>query len=302
MLPNVLSVDVEEYFHVEALSGLVARKDWSSLPSRVEQSTQRVLDLFAARGAKATFFTLGWVARRHPKLIRRIVSEGHELASHGENHRMITAMTTREFRQDIRDAKAILEDVSGAEVIGYRAPTFSVVRETLWALDELREAGYRYDSSIYPIVHDRYGIADAPRRPHRIEQGPGKAMIELPMTTARILGRNVPAGGGGYLRLLPMAYNQWVLEKAETEGPFVVYFHPWEIDPEQPRFELHGIARARAYAGLGGMEQRLRALLDRYPFGPARKVLEVLGLLAPSRISQIPSRDSRERITLDSLV
>jgi polysaccharide deacetylase family protein (PEP-CTERM system associated) len=279
MVPNALTVDVEEYFHVEALAGVIEQEEWPLLESRVVFQTERVLALFARHGVRATFFTLGWIARRHPSLVRRIVAAGHELASHGDSHRMITGMSRRQFREDVRAAKAALEDAAGVAVTGYRAPTFSIVERTRWALEELREAGYRYDSSIYPIVHDRYGIPEAPRRPHRIAYGSGEGLVELPLTTVRLGGRNLPVGGGGYLRLLPLAYNLWGLRRAAREGPFVVYLHPWELDAQQPRFALPRLAALRAYAGLASMEQRLEQLLTAFAFAPAREVLEQLGLL-----------------------
>lgn len=279
MTPNALTVDVEEYFHVEALARVVARTEWPYLESRVVASTLRTLDLFARRGVRATFFILGCVARRHPVLLRRIVSHGHELGSHGDAHRMITQMTRREFREDVRASKAAIEDAAGVEVLGYRAPTFSIVEATRWALEELLEAGYRYDSSIFPIRHDRYGIPDAPRRPHRIVQGPGAGMVEFPPATVRVAGFTLPAGGGGYLRLLPLRYNLWALRRAKAEGPFAVYLHPWELDPNQPRFALGRFAAFRAYAGLSAMEERVDALLRAFRFDTMRAVLERLGLI-----------------------
>jgi polysaccharide deacetylase family protein (PEP-CTERM system associated) len=287
---HALTVDVEEYFQVEALAGVVDRGDWPRLQSRVVRSTERVLELFARVGVRGTFFTLGWVARRQPALVRRIVAAGHELGCHGDEHRMITEQSRRAFRRDIAAAKATLEDAGGVCVVGYRAPTFSVVSRTRWALDELREAGFLYDSSIYPIRHDRYGIPDAPRGAHAIEQGSGAGLVELPLTTTSVLGWNLPAGGGGYLRLLPLGYNLWALRRAARERPVVVYFHPWELDPGQPRFALPWHRALRAYAGLGRMEKRVEALLRAFSFAPARSALEALGLLGPgpSAMAQAP--------------
>jgi polysaccharide deacetylase family protein (PEP-CTERM system associated) len=282
-----LTVDVEEYFQVEALAHVVDRSEWPYLESRVVDNTLRVLDLFARVGVRATFFTLGWVARREPSLVRRIVSAGHELASHGDVHRMITQMSPDEFRDDVRSAKEALEDAGGVHVWGYRAPTFSIVESTRWALDVLRDVGYRYDASIFPIRHDRYGIPDAPRHPHRIETGAGAGLVELPMTTVRRFGVRLPAGGGGYLRLLPLAYNLWALERAERDGPFTVYFHPWELDVEQPRFPLSRLGRVRAYGGIGGMERRIEELLARFPFAPARDVLAALRLFDESDVAPL---------------
>jgi polysaccharide deacetylase family protein (PEP-CTERM system associated) len=276
---HALTVDVEEYFQVEAVAHLVDRAEWDALESRVVWQTSRLLELFARERVKATFFTLGCVARSHPALVRRVVAEGHELACHGDAHRMITAMTRSAFRDDVRRAKHTLEDLTGVAVDGYRAPTFSVVKPTLWALDELRDAGFRYDASVFPIRHDRYGIPDAPRWPHRIEQGPGLGLVEFPASTVRIAGRNLPVGGGGYLRLLPMAYTRRALAHVAAEGPCMVYLHPWEIDAAQPRFALRRLAAWRSYHNLHETEARLTTLLRGMTFDTARAVLERRGLL-----------------------
>jgi polysaccharide deacetylase family protein (PEP-CTERM system associated) len=278
---HALTVDVEEYFQVEGLARHVDRAEWDRLESRVEGETGRLLDLFAREGTKATFFTLGWVARRHPALVRRIVREGHELGSHGDAHRMITQMSRAEFREDIRAAKKTLEDTAGVAVEGYRAPTFSVVKDTLWALDELREAGFTYDASVFPIRHDRYGIPDAPRWPYRIENGPGAGLVEFPSSTLRVAGKNIPLGGGGYLRLLPMAYTLQGLRRLDAEGAFMVYLHPWEIDAQQPRFPLGRLAAWRCYHNLDAVEERLTALVRAFRMAPARDVLRSLRLLSP---------------------
>jgi polysaccharide deacetylase family protein (PEP-CTERM system associated) len=283
---SALTVDVEEYFQVEALAGVVSRDEWDRLETRVAWETGRLLDLFAREGAHGTFFTLGWVARRHPALIKRIVAEGHELACHGDAHRMITQMSPEAFRDDVTVAKKTLEDIAGVAVDGYRAPTFSVVRETLWALDVLRDVGFRYDASVFPIRHDRYGIPDAPRWPHRITEGSGAGLAEFPSSTLRVLGRNLPVGGGGYLRLLPMEYTRRALRRLTREGPAMVYLHPWEIDAQQPRFGLGRLATLRGYHNLDETEARLAALIREFAFAPARDVLTDLGLLDPSRASK----------------
>lgn len=282
MTLHALSVDVEEYFQVEALAGLVDRAEWDRLESRVAWQTGRLLDLFAREGVRATFFTLGWVARRHPALVKRIVAAGHELACHGDGHEMITRQTPAAFRADVRAAKATLEDLGGVRVDGYRAPTFSVVEGTRWALDVLREEGFCYDASVFPIRHDRYGIPDAPRFPHRVAAGPGEGMVEFPGSTLRVMGRNLPVGGGGYLRLLPMAYTLAAMRRAAAEGPCMVYLHPWEIDAAQPRFATGRLATWRGYHNLDVMEPRLATLLRAFPFGTARAVLEARGLLEAS--------------------
>ncbi|MEZ4391194.1 MAG: DUF3473 domain-containing protein [Polyangiales bacterium] len=278
-LPNALTVDVEEYFQVEAVAHRVHRDEWDRLESRVAWQTAQLLDLFAREGVRATFFTLGWVARRQPALIRRIVAGGHELACHGDSHRMITSMTREAFREDVRRAKQTLEDLGGVSVEGYRAPTFSVVERTLWALDVLRDEGFRYDASVFPIRHDRYGIPDAPRRPYRIERGEGAGLVEFPSSTMQVLGRNLPVGGGGYLRLLPMGYTRAALSRIAPEGPFMVYLHPWEIDPRQPRFGLPRLATLRSYHNLDQMLPRLTELIRAYPFDTAAASLRALGLL-----------------------
>lgn len=283
MAPNALTVDVEEYFQVEGLARHVARHEWDQLESRVVWETDRLLDLFARERVHATFFTLGWVARRHPALIRRIVAGGHELACHGDGHRMITQMSRHEFRDDIHAAREALQQTGGVVVRGYRAPTFSVVRETLWALDALRDEGFDYDASIYPIRHDRYGIPDAPRHPYRIAEGSGAGLVEFPSSTLRVAGRNVPIGGGGYLRLLPMAYTQRGLRALSAEGPFMVYLHPWEIDALQPRFPVGRLATWRGYHNLDQTESRLATLMREFPFDTAERVLTALGLLGPRR-------------------
>ncbi len=282
MARHALTVDVEEYFHVEALAQTVSSASWDRLESRVEWQTHQLLDVFAQEHVGATFFTLGWIARRHPTLIRRIVQDGHELACHGDAHRMITRMSREDFRADVRAARATLEDLGGAPVLGYRAPTFSVVRETLWALDELLEAGFRYDASVYPIVHDRYGIPDAPRQPYRVSTGPGNGMVEFPGSTTVFAGRNLPVGGGGYLRLLPMAYNLWGLRRVHQHGEvFNVYLHPWEVDPHQPRFALGRMASLRSYHNLGDMLRRVKSIVREFSMGPMIATLTELGLLTP---------------------
>lgn len=290
MTLNALTVDVEEYFQVEALARHVGRDEWDRLESRVAWQTATLLDLFARERVRATFFTLGWVARRHPALVRRIVAEGHELACHGDGHRMITQMSPAEFRADVRAAKATLEDLGGVRVDGYRAPTFSVVEGTRWALDVLRDEGFTYDASIFPIRHDRYGIPSAPRAPHRIAAGEGAGLAEFPSSTIRVAGRNLPVGGGGYLRLLPMAYTRWALDRVAAEGaPFMVYLHPWEIDAQQPRFPLGRLATLRSYHNVDQIVPRLTELMRAYAFAPARDVLRSLDLLPAAAVEAAPT-------------
>ena len=259
-IANALTVDVEDYFQVSALAPHIARTDWERIPCRVERNVEAVLALFAESGARATFFTLGWIAERYPGLVRKIVAEGHELASHGYGHLRIHEQTQAEFTRDIRRAKALLEDLAGTEVKGYRAPSFSIGQRTLWAFDRIAEAGYRYSSSVYPVRHDLYGMPDAPRFPYR----PRADLLEIPVTTARVLDRNLPAGGGGYFRLLPYAISRALIRRVnETERRSgVFYFHPWEIDAGQPRVPGTGFkTRFRHYVNLRRTEPRLRRLL-----------------------------------------
>ena len=258
---NALTVDVEDYFQVSAFAPHIARDTWDQLPCRVERNVDVTLALLDEHKAHATYFTLGWIAERYPHLVRRIVEQGHELASHGYAHLRATDQSREEFRQDVTRAKALLEDIGGVAVKGYRAPSFSIGRGNLWALECLSEAGYRYSSSVYPIRHDHYGMPDAPRFAFYPEGGNG--LLELPVTTVSLFSRNLPAGGGGYFRLLPYRVSRWCLKRvnAVDRQPCVFYFHPWEIDPGQPR--QSGISlktRFRHYVNLSSMERRIRSL------------------------------------------
>ena len=262
-IANALTVDVEDYFQVSALAPHIARADWERIPCRVERNVETILSLFAESGARATFFTLGWIAERYPGLVRRIVAEGHELASHGHGHLRIHEQTPAEFTQDIARAKALLEDLAGTEVKGYRAPSFSIGRRTLWAFERIAQAGYRYSSSVYPVRHDLYGMPDAPRFAYR----PRPDLLEIPVTTAAVLNRNLPAGGGGYFRLLPYAVSRALLRRVNQVDarPGIFYFHPWEIDPAQPRVPGTGLkTRFRHYLNLRRTEPRLRRLLREF--------------------------------------
>jgi len=260
---NAMTVDVEDYFQVSAFEETIDRSQWDNIPCRVEGNMHRILNIFAENKVSATFFTLGWVAERYPDLVRRIVTEGHELASHGFTHTRVTQQSPAEFRADIEKTKKLLEEISGVEVKGYRAPSYSIGAANLWALDELHEAGYQYSSSIYPVKHDLYGMPEASRfsfRP-RGEQG----ILEIPITTVRLGKKNVPCGGGGFFRLYPYVVSRWALRRVnQSEGqPGMFYFHPWEIDPDQPRQTNIGLkTRFRHYLNLGRMERRLRALLQ----------------------------------------
>ncbi len=255
-----MTIDVEDYFQVEAFAATIDRKDWHRLPERVERNTGLLLDILGEAGVQATFFTLGCIARQHPALVRRIVAEGHELASHGADHRRVDRQSRAAFREDVRTSKRILEDAGGVIVYGYRAPTFSIGRDTAWAHPILAEEGYRYSSSVYPVRHDIYGSPDAPRFPF----APCREMIEIPLTTVRVLGNDVPASGGGYFRLFPYALSRLLLARAGTAGaaPPVFYLHPWEVDPGQPRQRQAPLrSRARHYLNLRRTAPRLRRLL-----------------------------------------
>ena len=268
---NALSIDVEDYFQVSALAPHFPRADWDKIPCRVEQNMERILATLHEYGAKATFFTLGWVAERYPKLVRLIVMEGHELASHGYGHERASEQTRGAFSADVSLAKAVLEDISGVEVKGYRAPSFSFSEENPWAHDVLLDAGYSYSSSIYPVVHDHYGMPDAPRFPYVHESG----LVEIPVTTARALGRNWPAGGGGYFRFLPYGMSRWLIQRVNTvDGkPAIFYFHPWELDPEQPRVAAASAkARFRHYVNLDKTQGRLNRLLNDFQWGRVDEV------------------------------
>jgi polysaccharide deacetylase family protein (PEP-CTERM system associated) len=256
---NAMSVDVEDYFQVSAMAPYVARSEWDSIPCRVARNVDRLLALFKQHDVHATFFVLGWIAERYPEVVQRIVASGHELASHGYAHLRATDQTPEEFFTDIVRAKAILEGISDVAVRGYRAPSFSIGNTNPWAFDCIVKAGYLYSSSVYPIKHDHYGIPDAPRFPYR----PRNGLVEVPITTVQVFGRNLPAGGGGYFRLSPYALSRWAIRTInEREGrPAIFYFHPWEIDPEQPRIREAGLkTRFRHYLNLGRMESRLKRL------------------------------------------
>jgi len=275
-ITHVMSVDVEDYFQVEAFAGTVTREDWERFPSRVERNTRRILDLFDERGVRGTFFLVGWVAERFPALVKEIVARGHEPACHSYWHRTVYSLTPEEFRRDTRAARDVIEQAGGVRVLGYRAPTWSITKDCLWALEILAEEGFQYDSSIYPIHHDLYGVPHAQRFAYTHTLSQGRLLREFPPATVRLGKWNFPAAGGGYLRIFPLAYTQWVFRQFETKDrqPVVVYFHPWEIDPAQPRLgEKKLKSRFRHYTNLGKMESRLRSLLKRYPFQSFRDLL-----------------------------
>ena len=271
----LLSVDVEDYFQVEAFASVIERDDWPHLESRVERNTERVLALLAECRSTATFFILGWVADRFPRLVQTIQAQGHEIACHSYWHRQIFRLDSSQFREDTRRAKAVIEQAAGAPVVGYRAPSFSVVRKSLWALEVLVEEGFRYDASIYPIHHDNYGIPDWNPNPQWLTYAAGR-ILEIPNSTVRVLGTNLPCGGGGYLRLLPFGVTRAALRRiTRTAGRHaVIYVHPWEFDPEQPRIRASRLSRFRHYTNLHQTESRLRRLLHEFPMKPMRELLD----------------------------
>ena len=258
---NAMTVDVEDYFQVSAFAPYIARERWESMPCRVESNVDRILALLDDERTKATFFTLGWIAERYPAMVNRIVADGHELASHGWGHHRVSDQKPHEFREDIIRSKTLLEDISGQAVLGYRAPSFSIGRHNQWALDVLEEAGYRYSSSIYPVRHDHYGMPDAPRFAYYPRGSNG--VLELPITTLRLFSQNIPAGGGGYFRLWPYPVSRWFLKRLNRleRRSAIFYFHPWEIDHQQPRQEAISMkTRFRHYYNLHRMEDRIKAL------------------------------------------
>ena len=271
---NAMSVDVEDYFHVSVFDGIVPRSEWAAMESRVCANTERLLAIFDEFGVRSTFFVLGWVAERHPGLVRRIADGGHEIASHGYAHRLVYDQTLTAFRDDVRKAKHLLEDAAGRQVHGYRAPSYSITPRSLWALDVLIEEGYTYDASIFPIRHDRYGIPVSPREPFFIERG-DKGLMEVPGSTVRVGPLNLPIAGGGYFRILPYEWTRRGIARLNRteQRPAVFYLHPWEIDPEQPRLAAGWLSRFRHYRNLDKTEQRLRALLGEFRFAPVAALL-----------------------------
>ena len=285
-----MTVDVEDYFHVAALSQSIDRSQWNQMEYRAEASTRLLLDLFDSSQIKATFFVLGWVAKRSPELIREIHGRGHEVASHGMSHKLVYNQTPDEFSSETFESKALLEDIIGARVLGYRASTYSITNRSLWALDILKEAGFVYDSSIFPIHHDLYGIPDAPQVPSRIATPKGATLVEFPMSTAPMFGIRLPVSGGGYFRLLPYWLTRAGLRKLnfQLQRPFIFYLHPWEVDPAQPRIKTGFKSRLRHYTNLSRCEVRLRRLIAEFRFAPVRDVLKSQQLLTVSNESWAP--------------
>jgi polysaccharide deacetylase family protein (PEP-CTERM system associated) len=273
---NAMSVDVEDYFQVSAFERVVSRAGWDALESRVAPNTERVLELFDRANVRATFFVLGWIAERFPALVRRIADAGHEVASHGYHHQLLYMLTPKQFREDVHAAKHSLEQTTGSAVIGYRAPSYSIIKSSLWALDVLIEEGYVYDASIFPIHHDRYGIPDAARHSHVIPLRAGN-LVEVPASTVRVGRVNLPIAGGGYFRLLPYAWTRWGIRRVNRleRQPVVFYFHPWEIDPDQPRIAVGRTTRLRHYTGLHRTAGRVAQLLRDFRFDTIASVLDL---------------------------
>lgn len=275
-----MTIDVEEYFQVSAFDRIVDRRDWDSLPSRIESNMGRLLDLFEQFGVRATFFVLGWIVERHPAMVKRIADQGHEIGCHGYDHKLLYRQDPDVLRRETRLARRILQDLTGQPVDGYRAASFSIGRRNLWALDVLVESGFTYDSSLFPIVHDRYGIPGAPRHVHRITTPAGSSILEIPPSTVVVGRLTFPVAGGGYLRLLPYAVTRWALRRLNVreKRPAIVYVHPWELDPTQPRFNPGVLTRLRHYTGLRSVDRKLRELMRNYRFGTAQQVLAQAGV------------------------
>lgn len=270
-IKHAMTIDVEDYFQVSAFENLVSPDQWDGMAPRVEANTDRLLQLFDDHNTTATFFMLGWVAERFPQLVQRIVEQGHELASHGIMHQRASSQSRDEFKADAGGAKRLLEDLSGKQVLGYRAPSFSFTKENLWVYDVLAEEGYVYSSSVYPVVHDHYGIPDAPRFRYETPSG----VDEIPLSTLPLMGRNVPISGGGYFRLYPYMFTRWAVSRfmKREEQPYIFYLHPWEVDPNQPRMEgASAKSRFRHYLNLDKVEQRLGRLLTDFEWGALAKL------------------------------
>lgn len=268
---NALTIDVEDYFQVSAFKKYIDRKNWDTFECRVESNIDKILQLLSNNNAKATFFTLGWIAKRYPEMVRKIISEGHEMASHGFNHDRVSDLSAEAFFQDVSRTKKLLEDIGGQAVLGYRAPSFSIGKNNLWALEILEKTGHLYSSSIYPVKHDHYGTPDAPRFTYKV----GKTLVEIPPTTLRLLDRNIPASGGGYFRLYPYFLSKWMIERINNHDkkPAVFYFHPWEIDTNQPKISgLNSVTKFRHYININTTEKKIEILLKNFKWERMSKI------------------------------
>ena len=282
---NALSIDVEDYYHVSAFESVVRFEDWHRHESRVEKNTHRILELLDPYGVNATFFVLGWVAERYPGLVREISARGHEVASHGYSHQRIYRQSVSQFREETKRSKKALEDIIGKRVNGYRAASYSITQKSLWALDILREEGFIYDSSIFPVYHDLYGIPGSERFCHVLKGSEGRGLVEMPLSTLNLAGVNIPVAGGGYLRLFPYSFIQWAINRLnKKEGqPAVIYLHPWEFDPDQPRIKASFLSRFRQYLNLRTTEKKFMKLVNNFTFGTIYQVLIREGFLAADR-------------------
>lgn len=281
-MTNALTIDVEDYYHVSAFESIIKFEDWGRFESRVEKNTLKILELLNTFKIKATFFILGWIAERSPQMVKEIQKEGHEIACHGYRHQLVYEIGPERFREDITRSKRILEDIIGKEVIGYRAPSYSITKKSLWGLSILAEEGFKYDSSIFPIRHDRYGIPDFSRFSKKINLNGKGEILEIPLSTIQLFGKNIPIAGGGYLRLLPVRFIEWgirSLNKKENQ-PAIIYFHPWEIDPEQPKLNGSRVSVFRHHVNIGKTFSKLKRLLNNFQFGPIREVFSA-GFTAP---------------------
>ena len=289
MIKNAPTVDVEDYFHVAALSETISPQDWGSMECRVEANTERLLELFDTHSAKATFFILGWVAERYPQLVRRIYQAGHEVASHGYSHQLVYSQTPEVFREETFKSKALLEDIIGKPVLGYRAASYSITAQSRWALDILCDAGFIYDSSIFPVHHDRYGMPGTPELPYRLITDQKQEIVEFPLSTLNLMNRKIPIAGGGYFRLFPYWFSRWGLSSINRKGePFIFYLHPWEIDPGQPRVKASWFSRFRHYNNLDVCYSRLEKLMESFQFTTVADVLHDKGLIS--------SQDARRQV------
>lgn len=274
MIVNAFSVDVEDYFQVSAFENIIRFEEWDEYQLRVVPNTELIVRILAEHGVKATFFVLGWIAEKCPSLIKYIHGEGHEVGSHGYNHRLIYKQSPEEFRHDLRRSVKILQDITGTPVRIYRAPSYSITKRSLWAFRVLAEEGIMFDSSVFPIIHDRYGIPDASRFIYNVNEGSEDLVKEFPLSTLRMFGHNFPVAGGGYLRLFPYIVTRFGIKKINSEGhPAIVYVHPWELDPGQPRMKVNGLTRFRHYCNLASVEPKVRKLLKEFPFKPIGQIL-----------------------------
>ena len=280
-MQNAITIDVEDYFQVAALANLAPTKSWDDFELRVERNTDKILQRFDEHSIKGTFFVLGWIAEKCPQVVKNIVAAGHELASHGYSHQLIYNQTPDVFREETIRSKKLLEDISGVAVNGYRAASYSITKKSLWALDTIAEAGFTYDSSIFPVKHDRYGIPDAVEVPHTLTTPAGHKITEFPITALKLAGYKLPIAGGGYFRLFPYWFSRWGLQRVNTaqKQPFVFYLHPWEIDPEQPKLAATGLSKFRHYNNLEVCEQRFEQLLADFEFTTVANVLRAKSLL-----------------------